>query len=323
MSRPWILVCPSSRGLGHALARHLLRTTPYPILATTRSSDASGLKKSLLPSDAPESYSSRLHTTTLDVTSESTIESSASRASELFPSDSHHLHLAFALPGTLDSSEKSVQRVDADNALNTFKVNVLGPLLLMKHFTDFMPRKSTQIDLGSSKESSSDIKEGEGEEEHVVVEDQGGYGGPVTTEKRKKGSSQGGGGGGGGNSSQLTLPQHATWLNVTARVGSTTDIKAGGGWFSYRASKAALNNLTKTYDWQLYTRSGDKAMAMAYHPGEVLKTKLSEGFWGSVKEEKLFTPEYAAEQLLDVATGKIGLDGRGRIWDYKGKEVPP
>ncbi|KAJ4355012.1 hypothetical protein N0V85_009572, partial [Neurospora sp. IMI 360204] len=48
MSKPWILLCPSSRGIGHALTRHLLRTTNLPILATTRTRDPEETKAALL-----------------------------------------------------------------------------------------------------------------------------------------------------------------------------------------------------------------------------------------------------------------------------------
>ena len=41
-----------------------------------------------------------------------------------------------------------------------------------------------------------------------------------------------------------------------------------------------------------------------------------------MREEKLFEPEWVAERLVDVVR-KVGVRGRGRCWDYDGKEVPP
>jgi NAD(P)-dependent dehydrogenase (short-subunit alcohol dehydrogenase family) len=73
---------------------------------------------------------------------------------------------------------------------------------------------------------------------------------------------------------------------MSARVGSTSD-NALGGWYSYRASKAGVNSITKSFDLYLKTKSGENAMAMAYHPGTV-RTGLSREFWGNVKEGKLF-----------------------------------
>jgi NAD(P)-dependent dehydrogenase (short-subunit alcohol dehydrogenase family) len=107
---------------------------------------------------------------------------------------------------------------------------------------------------------------------------------------------------------------------MSARVGSTTD-NSLGGWYSYRASKAAVNSLTKSFDIFVNGRSGNNAMAMAYHPGTV-KTGLSKEFWGKVAKEKLFDPEFAVEKMCDN-TGSVGLKGRGRCWDWKGTEVLP
>ena len=108
---------------------------------------------------------------------------------------------------------------------------------------------------------------------------------------------------------------------MSARVGSITD-NGLGGWYSYRASKAGLNQVTKTFDNYLKMSAGEKACALALHPGTV-KTGLSKEFWGNVKEEKLFSAEFAAEKLMEVVRDKGGEDGRGRCWDWKGEEVPP
>lgn len=62
-------------------------------------------------------------------------------------------------------------------------------------------------------------------------------------------------------------------------------------------------------------------MAVALHPGTV-KTGLSEEFWGSTKDEKLFSPQFAAERLVEVVKG-VGVEGRGRCWDWEGKEILP
>ncbi|MBE7180350.1 MAG: hypothetical protein INR71_03915, partial [Terriglobus roseus] len=103
----------------------------------------------------------------------------------------------------------------------------------------------------------------------------------------------------GGKNEYEGLPQgHAAWANLSARVGSISDNKLGG-WYSYRSSKAALNQLTRTFDNHLRTASGDKAMAVALHPGTV-KTGLSKEFWASVKKEKLFEPDWVAERLVGL-----------------------
>ena len=117
------------------------------------------------------------------------------------------------------------------------------------------------------------------------------------------------------------LPPQAVWANMSARVGSITDNTNLGGWYSYRASKAAVNQVTKTFDNYLKMNAGEKAMGISLHPGTV-KTGLSKEFWKNVKEEKLFSPEYAAEKLMEVVNSR-SLEDRGRCWDWKGKEIPP
>ena len=89
----------------------------------------------------------------------------------------------------------------------------------------------------------------------------------------------------------------------------------------YRASKAAVNSIAKSVDIYLKQTCGDNAMCVSLHPGTV-KTGLSQNFWGSMPKEKLFTPEFAAERLIQVAN-EIGLHGRGKCWDWDGKEISP
>lgn len=187
----------------------------------------------------------------------------ARMASDLFPRKSSYLHLSLCIPGLL-FPEKSPAQIDYDKALLTFRTNTLGPLLLLKHFSPFLPRKTTELQASDG------------------------------------------------------LPKQAVWANMSARVGSISDNQLGG-WYSYRASKAAVNQLTKTFDNYLKTSAKGNAMAISLHPGTV-KTSLSKEFWNSVKEEKLFSPLFAAEKLIDVINS-LTLDDRGRCWDWKGEEI--
>jgi NAD(P)-dependent dehydrogenase (short-subunit alcohol dehydrogenase family) len=116
------------------------------------------------------------------------------------------------------------------------------------------------------------------------------------------------------------LPSIATTAVMSARVGSISDNRLGG-WYSYRASKAGVNQVVRTFDNHLRTASGENAVAVALHPGTV-KTEFSKEFWGGVKEGKLFEREWVAERLVDVVGG-VGVQGRGKCWDWDGKEVPP
>ena len=108
---------------------------------------------------------------------------------------------------------------------------------------------------------------------------------------------------------------------MSARVGSISDNNGVGGWYSYRASKAAVNQITKTFDNYLRMNSKENAISIGLHPGTV-KTGLSKDFWNSVKQDKLFSPEYSAEKLMEVINSRTA-EHRGRCWDYKGDEVEP
>ncbi|KAL8998978.1 MAG: hypothetical protein Q9169_002084 [Polycauliona sp. 2 TL-2023] len=267
--KPWLLATPASRGIGLQLARSLLNTTDLPVVATARK-DLEGAKTQIL--DGLDVDPARLSVLKLDVTDESTISAATSHLRTLFPPSSHYLHLAFCTPGILHP-EKSPAQIDYDNALETFKVNTLGPLMLIKHFSPFLPRKSSSVPSFSSSSSSS------------------------------------------------TVPAQATLALMSARVGSISDNNSLGGWYSYRASKAAVNQIVKTFDLHLKQTSGDKAMCMGLHPGTV-KTGLSEAFWAGVEKGKLFEAEWVAERLVEVVRG-VGNQGRGRCWDWQGREVPP
>jgi NAD(P)-dependent dehydrogenase (short-subunit alcohol dehydrogenase family) len=116
------------------------------------------------------------------------------------------------------------------------------------------------------------------------------------------------------------LPPISTTAIMSARVGSISDNRLGG-WYSYRASKAGVNQVVKTFDNHLRATAGDRAMSVALHPGTV-KTGLSKDFWANVRNDKLFDPDWVAERLLKVVEN-VGVEGRGKCWDWDGKEVPP
>ncbi|KAF2689537.1 NAD(P)-binding protein [Lentithecium fluviatile CBS 122367] len=263
---PWSLISPASRGIGFALARRVLQTTKAPIVATARNNLDKTKEQLLEGTDVDEDTVTVLK---LDVLDESTIADAAAACKEKFPLKSNQLQLSLIIPGIL-FPEKSPFQINADDALLTFRTNTLGPMLMLKHFSPFLPRKISR--------ESGDGADFEG------------------------------------------LPSIATTAVMSARVGSISDNRLGG-WYSYRASKAGVNQLVKTFDNHLRTASGDNAMAVALHPGTV-KTGLSKEFWGNVKKEKLFESDWAAEQLLNVVCN-VGMEGRGKCWDWDGKEVPP
>jgi NAD(P)-dependent dehydrogenase (short-subunit alcohol dehydrogenase family) len=106
---------------------------------------------------------------------------------------------------------------------------------------------------------------------------------------------------------------------LSARVGSISDNKLGG-WYGYRASKAALNMLVRTIAIE-DKRRNDRGIVVALHPGTV-DTALSRPFRGNVQPGHLFDPDRAAMQLLDVIEGLRPPDS-GRFFDFEGKEITP
>lgn len=84
---------------------------------------------------------------------------------------------------------------------------------------------------------------------------------------------------------------------LSARVGSISDNRLGG-WYSYRASKAALNMMLKTLSVE-FARRYPKVKLLAYHPGTT-RTDLSAPFSSGVPAEKLFSSDFAAERLVSV-----------------------
>jgi NAD(P)-dependent dehydrogenase (short-subunit alcohol dehydrogenase family) len=104
---------------------------------------------------------------------------------------------------------------------------------------------------------------------------------------------------------------------LTARVGSLSD-NGLGGWYSYRASKAALNMMLKCAAIEA-KRVNKNAKLIAYHPGTV-DSPLSKPFQRSVPEGKLFTPEFTAQQLEGLMDSAIP-DGDLSYIDWAGESI--
>ena len=104
----------------------------------------------------------------------------------------------------------------------------------------------------------------------------------------------------------------AVFASLSARVGFIGDNRLGG-WYAYRASKAAQNQLLRTLavEWK---RTHPHACVLTLHPGTV-DTPLSRPFQVNVPEDKLFTPEHAARQLLEIVAAhharRVGLSLHG------------
>ncbi len=115
----------------------------------------------------------------------------------------------------------------------------------------------------------------------------------------------------------LLRKQPATFAALSARVGSIGDNRLGG-WYSYRASKAALNQLLHTAGIEL-KRLNPASTVLAIHPGTT-DTKLSQPFQANVPEGQLFEPAFSAKRILEVI-GAHGPDESGSFWAWDNQPI--
>lgn len=116
----------------------------------------------------------------------------------------------------------------------------------------------------------------------------------------------------------LQRSEKGIFAAITAKVGSIEDNRLGG-WYSYRASKAAANMVLKSLsiEWQ---RTAPNLRVVALHPGTT-DTKLSAPFQARVAPEKLFSVDKTAALLL-TQLDKLHEFPSGRFVAYDGKELP-
>ncbi len=146
--------------------------------------------------------------------------------------------------------EKSLNTIELENMLSQFKVNAVGPALLMKHFVKFLPRTGK-----------------------------------------------------------------AVFATLSARVGSIEDNRLGG-WVSYRASKAALNQIVKTASVEAL-RKNPHSVFLSLHPGTV-KSKLTANY---LKNREFTLPDQAAKSILRIIEQKTFRD-TGGFYAVDGKKIP-
>ncbi len=118
---------------------------------------------------------------------------------------------------------------------------------------------------------------------------------------------------------KLTKDRKSVFAALSARVGSISDNRLGG-WYSYRASKAALNMMLKTLAIE-HGRRAKNSVVIGLHPGTV-DTNLSKPFQTNVAKEKLFAPDFSAARLLDVVE-KVEPSDTGKIFAWDGQEILP
>nr|WP_295659763.1 SDR family NAD(P)-dependent oxidoreductase [Polymorphobacter sp.] len=116
----------------------------------------------------------------------------------------------------------------------------------------------------------------------------------------------------------LRTDRKTAFAALSARVGSIADNRLGG-WYGYRASKAALNQLLRTAAIE-HARRAPLSVVASLHPGTV-DTGLSAPFQRGVAQGKLFTPAFSARAMLDVLDGLTPTDSGG-LYAWDGATIP-
>ncbi|NJN22426.1 MAG: SDR family NAD(P)-dependent oxidoreductase [Leptolyngbya sp. RL_3_1] len=116
----------------------------------------------------------------------------------------------------------------------------------------------------------------------------------------------------------LKRSDRSFFTSISAKIGSIGDNRLGG-WYGYRASKAALNMFLKTIAIE-YSRKSPNTTVVALHPGTT-DTRLSQPFQGNVPADKLFTVERTVTQLWEVICGLQPSDNGG-FFSWDGTPLP-
>ena len=109
--------------------------------------------------------------------------------------------------------------------------------------------------------------------------------------------------------------EKSIFASISAKVGSISDNYLGG-WYSYRASKAALNQIIKTSSIE-QKRVNKNLIMVSIHPGTV-NTRLSNPFIG---KKKVQTPSEAAIKIINLLE-TLTLEDSGLFFDYNKNIIP-
>lgn len=110
----------------------------------------------------------------------------------------------------------------------------------------------------------------------------------------------------------------AMLATISAKVGSIEDNQIGG-WYGYRASKAALNMFMRTTAIE-FKRTCPNAIVVTLHPGTT-DTRLSKPFQRNVPPEKLFSVERTVQQLIAVLD-QLQDSNSGEFFSWDGTKLP-
>ncbi len=116
----------------------------------------------------------------------------------------------------------------------------------------------------------------------------------------------------------LKHKEPSLFATISAKIGSIGDNRIGG-WYGYRASKAALNMFLKTASIEYRRRCPGTTIVML-HPGTT-DTELSKPFQRGVPPEKLFSTEKTVSQLMAVLSA-VKAEDSGEFFSWDGSRLP-
>lgn len=116
----------------------------------------------------------------------------------------------------------------------------------------------------------------------------------------------------------LRHDQPSLFATLSAKIGSIEDNRLGG-WYGYRASKAALNMFLKTAAIE-YSRKSKNTLLVMLHPGTT-DTQLSQPFQRGVPPEKLFSVDRTVAQLIAVLS-QLKTEDHGGFFSWDGSRLP-
>ncbi len=118
---------------------------------------------------------------------------------------------------------------------------------------------------------------------------------------------------------KLKKNDKSTLAFLSARVGSITDNRSGG-WYSYRASKAALNMVIKNLSIEL-RRYNKKLVVIGLHPGTV-DSHLSQPFQKNLEDSKIFSADFSVLKLSSVIDS-LDIKDSGKCIAWDGEDILP
>lgn len=116
----------------------------------------------------------------------------------------------------------------------------------------------------------------------------------------------------------LNHDRRAVFASISARIGSIEDNRLGG-WYAYRASKAAQNQFTRTLAIECGRRAKN-LIVIAFHPGTT-DTRLSKPFQANVPPEQLASADETTRSLCETIAS-LGPEDSGEFRNWRGEPLP-